>query len=109
MSSIEVASSEMKLQSEDCINVSQHSTYWLCSCESIVPLTALGQRMEHEVNVGLVINPLTPEFNPSAQRCLTRFFTQDFASWTVQFVNIRVCVKNQQMQQLFIQFINYVW
>jgi hypothetical protein len=23
------------------------------------------------------------------------------------FVNI--CVKNQQMQQLFIQFINYVW
>jgi hypothetical protein len=53
------------------------------------------------------INPLMPELNPSAQRCLTRFFTGDFASRTVHFVNI--CVKNQQMQQLFIQFINYVW
>jgi hypothetical protein len=51
------------------------------------------------------INPLTPELNPLAQRCLTRFFTGDFASWTVHFVNI--CVKNQQMQQLFIQFIMY--
>jgi hypothetical protein len=54
-----------------------------------------------------VFNPLTPELNPSAQRCLTIFFTGDFASWTVHFVN--VCVKSQQMQQLFIQFINYVW
>jgi hypothetical protein len=26
------------------------------------------------------INPLTPELNPSAQHCLTRFFTGDFAS-----------------------------
>jgi hypothetical protein len=26
------------------------------------------------------INPLTPELNPSAQRCLTRFFTGNFAS-----------------------------
>jgi hypothetical protein len=52
------------------------------------------------------INPLTPELNPSAQRCLTRFITGDCASRTVHFVNI--CVKNQQMQQLFIQFINYV-
>jgi hypothetical protein len=26
------------------------------------------------------INPLTPELNPSAQRCLTRLFTGDFAS-----------------------------
>jgi hypothetical protein len=47
-----------------------------------------------------------PELNPSAQRLLTRFFTGDFASWTVHFVN--TCVKNQQIQQLFIQFINYV-
>jgi hypothetical protein len=53
------------------------------------------------------INPLTQELNPPAQRCLTRFFTADFASWTVHLINI--CVKNQQMQQLFIQFINYVW
>jgi hypothetical protein len=52
-------------------------------------------------------NPLTPELNPSAQRCMTRFFTGDFATWTVHFVNI--CVKNQQIHQLFIQFINYVW
>jgi hypothetical protein len=51
-------------------------------------------------------NPLRPELNPSAQRCLTRFFTVDFASWTVHFVSI--CVKNQQIHQLLIQFINYV-
>jgi hypothetical protein len=36
-----------------------------------------------------------------------KIFTADFSSWTVHFFNI--CVKNQQMQQLFIQFINYVW
>jgi hypothetical protein len=53
------------------------------------------------------INHLTPELNPSAQRCLTRFFTGDFASRAVHFVNI--CLKNQQIHQLFIQFINYVW
>jgi hypothetical protein len=52
-------------------------------------------------------NPLTSELNPSAQRCLTRFFTGDFASWTMYLVNI--CVKNQQIHQLFIQFINSVW
>jgi cellulose synthase/poly-beta-1,6-N-acetylglucosamine synthase-like glycosyltransferase len=51
--------------------------------------------------------PLTQELNPSVQLCLTRFFTGDFASWTLHFVNI--CMKNQQMQQLFIQFTNYVW
>jgi hypothetical protein len=54
-------------------------------------------------------NPLTPELNPSAQRCLMGFFTGDFASWTVHFVNVRVCMKNQQMQQLFVQFISNVW
>jgi hypothetical protein len=33
------------------------------------------------VNYSVVsVNPLTPELNPSAQRCLTRFFTVDFAS-----------------------------
>jgi hypothetical protein len=55
----------------------------------------------------ILFDPLTSEINPSAQRCLTRFFTGNFASWTVHFVSI--CVKNQQIQQLFIQFINYVW
>jgi hypothetical protein len=56
---------------------------------------------------GMKINLLTPELNPSAQRCLTKFFTGDFPSWAVNFVNL--CVKNQQMQQSFFQFINYVW
>jgi hypothetical protein len=46
------------------------------------------------------IRYLTPELNPSAQRCLTRFFTGDFVSWTVHLVNI--CVKNQQIHKLFI-------
>jgi hypothetical protein len=40
------------------------------------------------------INHLTPELNPSAQRCLTRFFTGDLASLTVHFVNI--CVKTNK-------------
>jgi hypothetical protein len=40
------------------------------------------------------INHVTLELNPSAQRCLTRFFTGDFASWTVYFVNI--CVKTNK-------------
>jgi hypothetical protein len=49
-----------------------------------------------------VFNPVTPELNPSSQRCIPRYFTGDFASWTVPFVTI--CVKNQQTQQLIIQF-----
>jgi hypothetical protein len=49
---------------------------------------------------------LTLELNRSVQHCLMRFFTGNFASWTMHFVNI--CVKNQQMQQLFFQFIIYV-
>jgi hypothetical protein len=50
---------------------------------------------------------------PSKARSLTYIyimdesFTGDFASWIVHLFNI--CVKNQQIQQLFIQFINYVW
>jgi hypothetical protein len=51
------------------------------------------------------INPLTPELNPSAQGCLTRFFTGEFTSWTVHFVNI--CLKNQQIHQLVIKLIMY--
>jgi hypothetical protein len=34
-------------------------------------------------------------------------FTGNFTFWTVYFIN--TCMKKQQMQQLFIQFINYVW
>jgi hypothetical protein len=59
------------------------------------------------VSIPRFLNPLTPKLNPSAHRCLTRFVTRDFASLTVPFVN--VCVKTPQMQQIFIQFINYVW
>jgi hypothetical protein len=33
-----------------------------------------------ETNIPALVNPLTQELNPSAQRCLTRFFTGDFAS-----------------------------
>jgi hypothetical protein len=58
-------------------------------------------------NLPLILNNLTQELNPSAQLCLTRFCTGNFASWNAHFVNI--CGKNQQMQQLLIQFINYVW
>jgi hypothetical protein len=48
-------------------------------------------RLPKHVGVNLeYINPLTPELNPSAQRCLTRFFTGDFASCTAHFVNICV-------------------
>jgi hypothetical protein len=66
--------------------------------------------LRHETRVGTLgssLNNVRPELNPSAQRRLTRFFTGYFASWTVHFVNI--CVKNQQIHQLFIQFFNYVW
>jgi hypothetical protein len=59
--------------------------------------------------MALEINPLTPELNPIAQRCLMRFFNGEFVFWTVRSTSINICVKNQQMQQLFIQFINYVW
>jgi hypothetical protein len=32
------------------------------------------------INSFNIINPLKPKLNPSAQRCLTRHFTGDFAS-----------------------------
>jgi hypothetical protein len=38
-----------------------------------MPLTLESVRMN-------LINPLTSELNPSAQRCMTRFSTKDFAS-----------------------------
>jgi hypothetical protein len=51
-----------------------------------------------------MLSPLTAELNRSAQRCMTKFFTADFASLILHLFNIYV--KHQQMQQLFIQFIN---
>jgi hypothetical protein len=48
---------------------------------SQLTLTAVIRKVyEDRNNTFIVINPLTPELNPSAQRCLTRFFTGDFAS-----------------------------
>jgi hypothetical protein len=52
---------------------------------------------------------------PSKARNLTSYiyiymdeiFTGYFASWTVHFFNI--CVKKQQIYQLYFQVINYVW
>jgi hypothetical protein len=86
-------------------------TYWhlqlhyalLTVCRSLRYCVTLITRIRHHK----YFNPLTPELNPSAQRCLMRFLTGYFVSWTVHFVNI--CVKSQQIHQLFIQFINYVW
>jgi hypothetical protein len=63
-------------------------------------------KTKHSLQCFASTNRLTPELNPSIQCCLARFSTGDFASWTVHFINI--CVKNHQMKQLFIQFINYV-
>jgi hypothetical protein len=81
-----------------------HNIYWFSTATTIARAGLIVTLSVRTLTV--VFNPLTPELNPSAQRCLTRFFTGDFASWTVHFVNI--CVKNQQIHQLFIQFINYV-
>jgi hypothetical protein len=51
------------------------------------------------------INPLTLELNPSAQRCLMRFFTGDFAFWTVHFVNMR----EKPTDATIIHSVYYVW
>jgi hypothetical protein len=52
---------------------------------------------------------MEPLVKPGISYCiyLDEIFTGDFASLTVHFINI--CLKNQQIHQLFIQFINYVW
>jgi hypothetical protein len=36
--------------------------------------------LSQHIKETLIFNPLALELNPSAQRCLTRFFTGDFAS-----------------------------
>jgi hypothetical protein len=53
---------------------------------SLALTTVLASKLAHTLRptyrYGIsVINPLTPELNPSAQCCMTRFFTGDFASW----------------------------
>jgi hypothetical protein len=36
---------------------------------------------------------------------------KDVAQWALKKLKspVKICLKNQQMHQLFIQFINYVW
>jgi hypothetical protein len=51
-------------------------------------------------------NPSTPKLNPSAQRCLKRFLLGILLLETCISL---ICVKNQQIHQLLIQVINYVW
>jgi hypothetical protein len=59
------------------LHVSQACTYILIlSCPVSKKLTK---------KCSFRINPLTPELNPSAQRCLARFFTWDFASLEREF------------------------
>jgi hypothetical protein len=55
---------------------------------------------------GSWINPLTPELNPSAQRYLTKFLLGILFLEPCIYLIMR---ENKQTQQLFIQFINYVW
>jgi hypothetical protein len=42
--------------------------------------TRIGLRLRYLDILGWLINPLTPELNLSAQRCLTRYFIEDFGS-----------------------------
>jgi hypothetical protein len=56
------------------------SFYHLHKLSPVVPVQAPETHLSSNC---AIINPLMPELNPSAQRCLTRFFTGDFASWTV--------------------------
>jgi hypothetical protein len=56
--------------------------------------SSLNQTCRKNILGNKSFNPLTPELNPSAQRCLTRFFTSAFAHRTLHFVNI--CVKTNK-------------
>jgi hypothetical protein len=49
--------------------------------------------------VNFVINPLTPN-DLQRRRAVSPLKIK---------IPVKICVQNQQMQQLFIQFINYVW
>jgi hypothetical protein len=69
--------------------------------------TTISTHLDSHAVWKLSFNPLTPELNSLRATLPDEIFIGDFASWTVHFVNI--CVKNQQIHQLFIQFIDYVW
>jgi hypothetical protein len=53
------------------------------------------------------ITPLTPELNPSAQRCLTRVFTGIL--FLQPCSSLIYAWKTDNLHQLFVQFINYIW
>jgi hypothetical protein len=56
----------------------------MLECPQFCSLSTNVEKLFFEFSPGpdsfLGIIPLTPELNPSAQRCLTRCFTGDFAS-----------------------------
>jgi hypothetical protein len=65
------------------------TSFFVQSCKFILQLTEYSlfisfQGTTSVCHVILInqsgVNPLTPELNPSVQRCLTRFFAGDFAS-----------------------------
>jgi hypothetical protein len=101
--------------------ISGHMFLWTRSDVKNSPLEFIQSFYIHLYNLNTILNLnlLTSYIygSPSKNRNLTSYiyiyiymdeiFTGDFASWTVHFVNI--CVKNQQIHQLFIQFINNVW
>jgi hypothetical protein len=74
--------------------------FYFTSMYSIVGLFPGVKRPEH------VVNALTPELNPSTQRCLTKFLLGILL--LEPCISLIYPLKNQQMQQLFIQFINHV-
>jgi hypothetical protein len=49
----------------------------------VVVISVNNMKVTRTSEVGMtpgLLDPLTPELNPSAQRCLMRFFTGDFAT-----------------------------
>jgi hypothetical protein len=59
------------------IIITTHCNGFVYNCLHAVLKRKICWNNPHEI---YTINPLTPELNPSVQRCLTRFFTGDFAS-----------------------------
>jgi hypothetical protein len=84
---------------------SQTDLIW--GCHALINVNQCSMTYFTTLNNDSPINPLTPELNPSAQRCLTRFLLENLL--LEPCTSLMYAWKNQQMQQLFIQFINYVW
>jgi hypothetical protein len=58
---------------------SRRTVQFKCSLrDSVFPVGQKGYTFNRTELSSLFINPLTPELNPSAQRCLTRFFYWGF-------------------------------